>query len=103
MPSNCLRSTPNTRAFLTVTKPLRLIGEIAQGVTLSYIPDQLSDNLCVNCNDILIVRLISYTILPRVEVSYLATTRFKFLIKFTFNGIFAIPDFVYSVQINPKY
>ncbi len=22
---------------------------------------------------------------------------------FTFSGIFAIPDFVYSVQINPKY
>jgi hypothetical protein len=25
------------------------------------------------------------------------------LITFTFSGIFAIPDFVYSVQINPKY
>lgn len=36
-------------------------------------------------------------------MSYIPTTRFKFTMSFTFSGIFAIPDFVYSVQINPKY
>jgi hypothetical protein len=38
-----------------------------------------------------------------VKVNYIPTTRFKFTMSFTFSGIFAIPDFVYSVQINPKY
>ena len=91
------------RSILTSTKPLRLFGEIAQGFTLSYIPDQLSENGCINCNDILLVKLISYAVLPSIEIVYLPTTRFKFSVKFSFNGIFAIPDFIYSVQINPKY
>ena len=66
-------------------------------------PDKLSENLCLKCDDILLVKLISYTVLPAFNVSYIPTSRFTFLIKFTFNGILAIPDFVYSVQINPKY
>lgn len=80
-----------------------MIGQIAQGATLSYIPDALSQNMCVDCNDILMVKLVSYTILPSVQVSYLPTTRFKFSVNFSFIGIYAIPDFVYSIQINPKY
>ncbi len=80
-----------------------MIGKISQGATLSYLPDNLSKNMCVKCDDILMVKLVSYTILPSVDVSYIPTTRFKYSITFTFNGIFAIPDFVFSVQINPKY
>lgn len=66
-PSVCVKTT-STKAILSITKPLRLIGSIAQGVTLSYIPDELSQNLCLNCNDTILVKLVSYKILPSVKV-----------------------------------
>ena len=100
--SLCMQSTPN-RSFMSLTRPIRLVSSVAQGVTLSYIPSKLADNFCQQCDDLLLVTLVQFTIKPAVDIQFLPTTKFKFLITFKFNGIFAIPDFIYSVKINPKY
>jgi hypothetical protein len=50
-----------------------------------------------------LVKLLSYTISPTFTIQFIPSTQYDFLIKFTFNGIYTVPDFSYSVQINPKF
>ncbi len=50
------------------------------GVTVTYLPKNLTDNDCPTCFKALWVRVIKSSIIPAVKVSYLPTTQFKFLI-----------------------
>ncbi len=74
-----------------------------QGITVSYLPDNLTTGGCPNCSQLLLVRVIQADVIPSFQVSYLPTSQFKFLVEFDFQGIFGIPVFKVSIQLNPTY
>ena len=47
--------------------------------------------------------MLSYTTFPIIDINYIPSSKYSFTIRFKFNGIFTVPDFSYTVQINPKY
>lgn len=55
------------------------------------------------CNKALWVRVIDSSVVPGVRINYLPRSKYQFLCEFEFNGLFAIPVFAISVQINPDY
>jgi hypothetical protein len=48
-----------------------LQNEIIQGLRLSYIPQSLSANGCINCKDLLNVNFVSGTMIPSIKINYL--------------------------------
>lgn len=86
-----------------MTGAVHLFGKVVQGVRLSYIPPALTANDCMDCHKLLWVRVISSIIVPGVRVNYLPKTQYQFMVEFDFNGVFAIPVFTISVQINPDF
>lgn len=87
----------------SLTGTVHLFGKIVQGVRLSYIPPELTANDCMNCHKLLWVRVISSSVVPGVRVNYLPKSQYQFLTEFDFNGLFAIPVFSISIQINPDF
>lgn len=57
----------------------------------------------MNCHKLLWVRVISSSVVPGVRVNYLPKSQYQFLTEFDFNGLFAIPVFTISIQINPDF
>jgi len=49
------------------------------------------------------VRVIDSKVVPGVRINYLPKSQYQFLAEFEFNGLFAIPVFSVSIQINPDY
>ena len=86
-----------------MTGSVHAFGKIVQGVRLSYIPPALTANDCMNCHKLLWVRVISSSVVPGVRVNYLPKSQYQFLTEFDFNGLFAIPVFTISIQINPDF
>lgn len=41
--------------------------------------------------------------IPGVRVNYLPKSKYQFLTEFDFNGLFSIPVFTISIQINPDF
>ena len=41
--------------------------------------------------------------MPGVKVSYVPKSKYQFYIEFEFHGAFAIPVYVFTVQINPEF
>lgn len=101
-PSNCVNFNPG-RSFITTTGTVHLFGRVVQGIRLSYLPPEITANDCALCSKVLWIRVIDSTVVPGVRVNYLPTTKYQFLAEFEFNGLFAIPVFSISVQINPDY
>ena len=52
---------------------------------------------------ILLVKVVKSSVVPGVRVSYVPKSRYQFYIEFEFNGLFAIPVFQFTVQINPDF
>ena len=80
-----------------------MFGRIVQGVRLSYIPPELTANDCALCSKLLWIRVIDSRVVPGVRLNYLPKSKYQFLAEFEFNGLFAIPVFAVSIQINPDY
>lgn len=80
-----------------------MFGKVVQGVRLTYIPDELTANDCALCNKLLWVRVIDSSVIPGVRTIYLPNSKYQFLAEFEFNGLFAIPVFAISIQINPDF
>ena len=74
-----------------------------QGVTLSYLPDALTNGGCPKCSEVLMVSIIQAQVIPSFRVNFLPTTQYKYLIEFDFHGIFGIPPFTFTLRINPDY
>ena len=89
--------------MISLTGTVHLFGKIVQGVRLSYIPPELTANDCLNCHKLLWVRVISSKVVPGVRVNYLPKSQYQFMAEFDFNGLFAIPVFTISIQINPDF
>lgn len=86
-----------------MTGTVNLFGRVVQGVRLSYIPPVLTANDCAQCSKLLWVRVISSSVIPGVRVNYLPKSKYQFLTEFDFNGLFSIPVFTISIQINPDF
>jgi hypothetical protein len=70
---------------------------------MSYIPPGLTDNECAKCSKLLWVRVIDSQVVPGVRVKYLPGSKYQFLVEFEFHGLFAVPVFSISIQINPDF
>lgn len=100
--STCAEFIPN-RSIINPTGAVNLFGRVVQGVRLSYIPAELTKNDCAECSKLLWVRIISSDVIPGVRVNYMPKSKYQFLCEFDFNGLFSIPVFSVSIQINPDY
>jgi len=78
-------------------------GQVLQGMSMSYIPANLTSNGCPQCDNILKVSVISTPIIPVVTVNYIAATQYKFVIKFDFKSIIGTFVFKFTVKINPTF
>jgi hypothetical protein len=81
-----------------------LQGEIVQGFGLSYIPQNLSANGCINCKDLLNVTFVSGPMIPSVSVEYVKASQYKFVIRFKWSTTnLANMVFNFTVRLNPQY
>jgi hypothetical protein len=101
-PSHCVDFIP-TRTFITLKNTVHLYGRIVQGIRMSYIPSALTSNDCAKCSKLLWVRVIDAQVVPAVRVKYLPKSKYQFLVEFDFHGLFAVPVFSISTQINPEF
>lgn len=69
---------------------------------MSFLPAAIADNEGALCHKMLLIKVTKSSVVPGVRVSFIPRSRFQFLIEFDFNGLFAIPVFQFSVQINPE-
>lgn len=91
------------KSYISTTGTVHLFGRVVQGIRLSYIPPELTKNECALCSKLLWVRVIDSKVVPGVRINYLPKSKYQFLAEFEFNGLFAIPVFSVSIQINPDY
>lgn len=101
-PSICTKSSLN-KAVITPTASAQFSGKVVQGIRLSYIPPELTANECFSCFKLLQVKVISSAIVPTVQLNYIPKSQYQFYCTFDFYGLFAIPIFTISIQINPEF
>lgn len=89
------------QCVITPKGAVHLFGKIVQGIRLNYIPEKLQEGDCASCHKLLLVKVVKSSVVPGVKVSMLPRSRFQFFIEFDFNGLFAVPVFQISVQLNP--
>lgn len=70
---------------------------------MTYLPPELTKNNCAECSKLLWVRVIDSQVVPGVRIQYLPNSKYQFLVEFEFHGLFAIPVFSTSFQINPDF
>ncbi len=70
---------------------------------MTYLPPELTKNDCAECSKLLWVRVIDSQVVPGVRIQYLPNSKYQFLIEFEFHGLFAIPVFSTSFQINADF
>ena len=70
---------------------------------MTYLPFNLTNNACQNCDDILSIGLISSPIIPDITVDFIATSQYRFIAKFDFRGLLGQFVFNFTVRINPSY
>ncbi len=49
------------------------------------------------------MKVISSAIVPTVQLNYIPKSQYQFYCTFDFYGLFAIPIFTISIQINPEF
>lgn len=70
---------------------------------MTYLPQNLTANNCSSCNNILNISIISASSVPRVSISYITATQYKFVARFNF-GVLATNQFLtFSIRINPSF
>jgi cysteine-rich repeat protein len=100
--SNCYNILPTASKIIT-NGHVVLQGQVLQGMSMSYLPANLTANGCARCNSILNVSVISTPVIPIVTVNYITATQFKFVIKFDFNNIVGSFVFNFTVRINSAF
>lgn len=79
-------------------------GEIVQGFGLSYIPQSLSANGCINCKDLLNVTFVSGPMIPSISVEYVKASQYKFVIRFKWSTTnLASMVFNFTVRLSTQY
>ena len=58
---------------------------------------------CTICNDLLMVQAISSTVQPSISIEFVTNSLYWFLITFDFGPVPFIPDFQFTVRINPRH
>ena len=78
-----------------------MIGKVVVGVRLSHIPTCFTVEDCVDCNQILRVKVVESQVNLRVNVLYVPTNVGQFYLEFETDQVITNFIFTYSVQINP--
>lgn len=76
---------------------------VYQGVTINMLPTSLLANSCAACDNLLLVQIASAYSAVSTTVSYVKNSLYWFLITFTFPGASFVPNFQFTVQLNPTY
>lgn len=87
--------------MLDVKGSVNLIGKVIVGVKLSYVPTCFTSEGCINCNQILSVKIIDSQVNLRVTVLAVPNNVGQFYLEFDTDQAITNFIFTYSVQINP--
>lgn len=83
------------------------IGQVVQGVRLSYVPTCFTDRGCADCFRILDVKVVEGTVPTSVRVTYIPDSEGQFLVEYIFGGSITSAVFKYQIEINknlpPQY
>lgn len=74
---------------------------VYQGVAMSLMPTQILADGCTICDELLLVKVVSSYASATASVSFVTNSQYWFLITFDFTGAPFIPNFQFTVQINP--
>ena len=80
-----------------------MIGKVMQGVRVTNIPAILAEKNCAECSKLLKPRIITASVIPKIEVIYVPNSKYQYILGFDFGGMYSIPVFTVSIQINPDY
>ncbi len=93
--------TPNYKISLKG----RVVGNtvLYQGLAMSQMPTGILANGCDICNNLLLINTVSSFSNVVATTEYILDSQYWFLTTFTFPSATFIPDFQFTVQINPIY
>ena len=80
-----------------------LQGQVLQGISLSYIPRNLTTGGCPLCPSLLNVSVASSPLIPITTVSFIPTTQYKFVAKFDFSNRPGTFVFNFTIRLNPAF
>ncbi len=83
----------------------RVVGNkvLYQGLAMSQMPTGILANGCNICNNLLLIKTVSSFSNVVATTEYIVDSQYWFLTTFTFPNAGFIPDFQFTVQINPIY
>lgn len=74
-----------------------------QGISLSYLPANLTANGCPRCDSILNVSVITSPFIPVITVNYIRASQYKFVARFNFGNMIGQFVFNFTVRINSAF
>jgi hypothetical protein len=99
----CQLIPTGTSSTLTLRGQVTGNGVVYQGVGLSLMPTSILSNNCNICNSLLTVQVVSSFATITTTTEYVANSQYWFVISFNFGAIAFIPNFQFTVQLNPVY
>lgn len=100
--SKCYNILPSATKIITGGNVV-LQGQVLQGISLSYIPANITAGGCPLCSSLLNVSVISSPLIPITTVTFIPTTQYKFVAKFDFSGVIGTFVFNFTIRINPSF
>jgi len=101
----CVINTPPP--ILTAESKLNLTGTVIgngfvyQGLTLSQLPVNILVQNCSICNNLFLVNIVSPGVTITYTTQYVLNSQYWFIIVFNYGAVGIVPEFNYTVRINP--
>jgi hypothetical protein len=76
---------------------------IYQGVAMSLMPSAILANGCSICNDLFQINVNSQFTAITVTQEYITNTQYWFVVTFAFPSASFVPNFEYTIRINPTH
>lgn len=70
---------------------------------MTYLPQNLTNNGCPLCSNILNISITNATIIPQITVSYITASQYKFVVRFMFGVLITNQFFTFTVRINNSF
>ena len=101
-PSKCYNILPSATKIIPGGHVV-LQGQVLQGISLSYLPANLTAGGCPLCSSLINVSVISSPLIPITTVTFIPTTQYKFVAKFDFSGVPGTFVFNFTIRLNPAF
>lgn len=101
--TSCQLIPTGTSSTITLKGQVSGNGVIYQGVGMSLMPTAILAKNCDICNKLLTVQVVSAFSSITTTVEYVANSQYWFVVSFNFGAVPFIPNFQFTIQINPQY